>query len=483
MDSENSSKYQDTRRGKYESLLKAFNDINWDGQKNITSEDILYFLDLNSQKGKFDPILSEKLLLFLGLDNSNSITVEDFINSYMKFDSNLQSSKEEFSNKLLTIQNSINNLEEQCNKYKNEHLDAQGLCANAKLTVEICDIDIKIDVGDLNLAKIIIEILYNNNTQEKSFDVNQEDNENINKTFEFKPRSKTDNFVIALKCLTDANEIFEIGSKEFPVNQITTQDEYSAQIEIPENNDINSVGAVINAKILLYWSDYQYFVDKKNEMESKMEKLKKSISETNKYCKEINDIYSKNMNIQPQPNRQNIEWSNQIKGSDNDQRKASFIDIDNNEMNQKLNNDNYNNIGLKNNAFDINTNDEAYRMNINPKYFAFIKMLGIGLLCLGFADGFYRNEFPNQLLGILIFLSCYDIFKGNYERTKLLNKFNFYFCIGLLFLDIIWIFSHFNEDVDKSGGPGGFAKGYTKFIVALSVIAKGFSSVILFKKK
>ena len=161
IDSENSSKIQDMKRGKMESLYKAFNDLNWDNQKNLTSEDIQYFLDTNSQQGKFDPVLLEKLLSFLGLDNSNTITVEDFIRYYMQFDSDLQKSKEEFKNKLLTRQNSLNNYEEQCNKYKDEELDSEGLCENAKLTVEINDIELKIDLQDLNIVRILIEILYN----------------------------------------------------------------------------------------------------------------------------------------------------------------------------------------------------------------------------------------------------------------------------------------------------------------------------------
>ena len=119
IDSDNSSRYQEGKRGKIESLYKAFNDLNWDNKKNLTGEDILYFLNINSPQGKFDPILAEKILSFLGLDNQNTITVEDFINYYMQFDSDLQKSKEEFNNKLLTRQNSLNNIEEQCNKYKN----------------------------------------------------------------------------------------------------------------------------------------------------------------------------------------------------------------------------------------------------------------------------------------------------------------------------------------------------------------------------
>ena len=81
LNSENSSKSPDSQRGKIGSLYKAFNDLNWDKEKNLSIEDVIYFLNINSQSGQFDPILLEKLLSFLGLDNSNSITVEDFINS------------------------------------------------------------------------------------------------------------------------------------------------------------------------------------------------------------------------------------------------------------------------------------------------------------------------------------------------------------------------------------------------------------------
>ena len=480
----NSSRYQEGKLGKIESLYKAFNDLNWDSKKNLTSENILFFLDKNSQQGKFDQILSEKMISDLGLDNQNTITVEDFINYYMQFDLDLQKTKEDFNNKLLSRQNSLNNLKEQCNKYKNEQLDSEGLCENAKLSIEITDIDIKMDLGDLNVTKIIIEILYNNETQQKTFDINQDDNDNINKLFEFKPRNKTDNFIISLKCVTDSDDIFEIGQKEFPVNEIITmQDEYTAQIEIPENNDENNVGAVVNTKILLYWSDYQYYVDKKNETENKIEKIQKSISETNKYCKEINDVYLKNMNIDDKQNMDNIQWNSQIAKPNDVQGKENYDDIYNNEMNLKLNNDEYNQ-GFRGNAFDINTNDDLYKNNYNPKSLFLIKNLGLAILFFGFLDGFMRNEFPNQLLGLSIFLNCYNIFGGNFEKMKFFNKFNFYFCLCILLYDIIWMFSYFNHESDKmfAGQHNMFWGKSTKFIVAISIITKAFASVILFKK-
>jgi hypothetical protein len=476
MDSANSSRFEDVRRGKMESLYKAFNDLNWDKQKSLTAEEIRYFLNINSENNKFDSILVEKLLNFMGMDDSNTITVEDFIDYYMKFDSDLQKGKEEINNKLLSKKNSLNNLEEQCNKYKNEQLNSEGLCENAKLTIEISDMEIRTDFGDKNMVKIIIEILYNNEVKQKIFDVNPDENE-INKIFEFKPKSKTDYFVVILKCISDQNEEIEIGRAEFPLNEITMQEEYSAQIDIPDCNNEDSVGAIINAKILLYWSDYQFFVEKKKKTEKIIEKIQNTINETDKYCKIINNIYLKNMKIQQQPNMDNIQWNDNIIKPSNENPKYSYIDIDNGP---KMNNDEFSQPFRNNNAFEINTNDD-YRNNNNSKSLNFIKFLGLCILGLAFSDGFYRNEFPNQLLGLLIFLNCYNLFGYNSERVKFFNKFNFYLCLALLLLDIIWMFNYFSLGThDKY--EGGYNK-FTKIVVAISIIAKGFCSVILFNKK
>ena len=112
------------------------------------------------------------------------------------------------------------------------------------------------------------------------------------------------------------------------------------------------------------------------------------------------------MKIQRESN-ENIQWNSQIIKPNNENGKSSYIDIDNNENGNKLNNDDMMQGLRNNNMFDINTNDSVYRNSINPKSLYLIKMVGLALLGLGFADGFYRNEFPNQLCGLLIFLSCY----------------------------------------------------------------------------
>ena len=478
MNSENSSRAQENTRGKMESLYKAFNDLNWEKQKNLSVDEIIFFLNSNSPRGKFDESLCKSLLKFLGLDNSDTITVEDFIQSYMKFDLNLQNSKEEFNNKLLTKQNSLNNLEEQCNKFKDEELDSEGFCKDAKLTIEITGIDIQADLQDVNVAQILIEILYNGQTYQKFFNTSN-DEDNVNKIFELKPEKKTDNFLISLKCIDDNNQVIEIGSRDFPINKITTQDECDAVISIPdENNDAVEI-ATISTKIIFRWSNYQYYLDKKNETEQKIEKIKKDISETDRCCKEINNIYLKNKKIQTQQNANNIQWNDKIIKPNNEASKTNYIDIDNN--NNELNNNEYNQ-ALKNNMFEIKSNDNFLQNvgNIKPEMLKTLKLMGICLIGLGLLNGFHKNEFHNELLGVLVFLSCYDIFEGNLEKIKLINKFNFYFCLALLFLDIIWIFSYFTEEYDEINGVG--PTFLTKVFTALSVIVKGFTAVLLKNK-
>ena len=476
MQSDNSSKANESNRGKMESLYKAFNDLNWDKQKNLSSEDIIYFLNSNSPRGKFDEGLCQNLLKFLGFENIDSITVEEFIQNYMKFDSEMQKNKEEFKNKLLVRQNSLNNLEEQCNKYKNEELDSEGFCKDANLSIEISGIDIKSDLGEVNVVKIIIEVIYNGNKYEKYFDPADDDN-NYNKKFELKPKKKTDILIVSLKCVLDNDDVLEIGKKEFPINQIITQDECEAQISIPEENNDAIEAAVISAKIIFLWSYYQLYSEKKNETEQKIEQIKKAISETEKYCKEINNIYLKNMKIQQQSNINNIQWDdNNIIRPNNDQPKSTYIDIENNN-----NEINENNEEFQKDLFAINSNDNYYKNKDipNPKKVSMLKMIGLCLLGLGILNGIHKNEFANELCGVLIFLSCYDIFQGNLEKIRFLKKFNFYYCLALLLLDILWIFNYFTEEYDELNGIG--PTFLTKVFVGLSFVTKGFASVLLYQ--
>lgn len=61
--------------------------------------------------------------------------------------------------------NNYNNLEEQCRLYKSEKLSPEGFCENAKITVEITDVDIQKEIEGINSIKI--KVIYNDKTEEK----------------------------------------------------------------------------------------------------------------------------------------------------------------------------------------------------------------------------------------------------------------------------------------------------------------------------
>ena len=61
--------------------------------------------------------------------------------------------------------NNFNNLEEQCRLYKSEKLSPEGFCENAKITVEITDVDIQKEIEEIN--SIIIKVIYIDKIEQK----------------------------------------------------------------------------------------------------------------------------------------------------------------------------------------------------------------------------------------------------------------------------------------------------------------------------
>jgi len=90
--------------------------------------------------------------------------------------------------------------------------------------------------------------------------------------------------------------IIILGKKNFPLEEITSQDEYSVQITIPDLKKKDEIAALVNSKITLHWSDYQFFEEKKKNCENKLLKLKEASSKVNKYLNQIQEIYVTSQN-------------------------------------------------------------------------------------------------------------------------------------------------------------------------------------------
>ena len=297
MASETSSKFNEESRIKIDILMNAFEELGWDNQKDLTQNEILLFLNGHSSQGQFDQTLAQKLFQILDVDDQNKITVEEFIKGYLQFEADLKKNNDEFNKRFMKEQNNYNNLEEQCRLYKSEKLSPEGFCENAKITVEINDVDIQKEIEGIN--SVIIKVIYNDKIEEKKLMINNKNNNLIvNEKFEFKPTSRKDKFEFIMLTVDEDNVESVIGSKRFPLDQITSQEEYLVQITIPEmEGDEEISAAVINCKIILFWSDYEFYEEKKKKSEAKLKKIKEASNKTSYYLQKIKEdkiIKSKN---------------------------------------------------------------------------------------------------------------------------------------------------------------------------------------------
>ena len=278
------------KKAKIDSLVSAFTNSGYKSTNRIGQTELFQFLSKRTSSGSFDNVLSEKLFQVLNLDHMSTMTVEDFINGWLQFEEDLGKNFEAFNIKLNQEREIYSKLDEQCKRYKYEKLNSEGLCENAKVYGEITDIDIKRKLE--GIKEIIIKVIYNDKTEELHFkigDINA--NEMLKKSFGFKPTSRKDHFEFIMKGINDRNQVFDIGSKVFPLNEINSHEEYIVEIVIPEIDNEEQIAAYIHAKIVLYWNDYKYFEKLRRKSESRLKKLMAATSKAEQYLKFIREIY------------------------------------------------------------------------------------------------------------------------------------------------------------------------------------------------
>ena len=278
------------KKAKINSLVMAFTNSGYKSSNRIGQMELLQFLSKLTSSGNFDHLLADKLFQVLNLDHMSTMSVEDFINGYLQFEEDLRRNAEIFKIKLNQEQEIYANLVEQCRKYKSEKLNSEGLCENAKVYGEITDIDIRRKLE--GIKEIIIKIIYNEEFEELHFKMGDPNNNDmLNKTFGFKPTSRKDHFEFIMKGVNDRNQVFDIGSKVFPLTDINSYEEYIVQITVPEIDNEEQIAAYINAKIVLYWSDYKYYERLRRKAESRLKKLIAATNKATQYLRYIREIY------------------------------------------------------------------------------------------------------------------------------------------------------------------------------------------------
>ena len=284
------SESYEIKKVKIDSLVMGFTSDGYKSNNKIGQNELLQFLNKRTSNNLFDNALSDKLFQILSLDNKSTISVEEFINGFLQFEEDIRRNAEMINMKLNQEEEIYANLSEQCRRYKTEKLNEEGLCENAKVYGEITDIDIKRKLE--GIKEIILKVIYNEESEELHFrigDINS--NEMLNKSFAFKPTSRRDHFEFIMKGVNDRNQIFDIGSKVFPLTEVNSHEEYEVQIEVPEIDNEEQVAAYIHAKIVLYWSDYKFYERQRKKAESRLKKLVNAMNKAVDYLRKIKEIY------------------------------------------------------------------------------------------------------------------------------------------------------------------------------------------------
>ena len=284
------SESDNNRKVKIDSLFKQFKDIGYTSNDKLDKKVLIQFLDRRSKTGKFDKVILDKLFQVLNLDSLNNISIEDFISGYLQFEEDIKNRIEELKTMFDEKQKIYNELIEKSKKYKEEKLNSEGLSEKAKIYGEITEIDIQRKLK--GIEEIIIKVKFNEELKEFHFQIGEINNKEMKeKKFEFKPTSRKDHFEFIMQALNDEKQVFDIGSKVFPLMDIDTQEEYLVQITIPEIEDEEKIAAYVKAKILFYWSDYKFYEEQKLKAEIKLNKVKSSLTKALDYLQKIREIY------------------------------------------------------------------------------------------------------------------------------------------------------------------------------------------------
>ena len=281
---------------KFSSLIRAFEDFSYKPQTRVGQSEFRLFLNKKSSSGNFDSQLGNKLFEILNIDNRSVIPIQEFVEGFLLFEEEVARNAESFRIKFLKEQEIYNKILKQCELYKAQNLNAEGFCKNAKISGEITDINIKKKLD--GLKEIIIVVIFNNKKEELHFKIGG-DSTNLKKKFEFNPSSRKDHFEFVMKGVNEKNAEFDIGSKIFPLTDITSQEEYFVQIVVPEIDNAEQIAAYINASIILYMSDYKYYEAMLRKQEKRMNKYKNAANKAAEYLRYVREIYGDLTQIKP----------------------------------------------------------------------------------------------------------------------------------------------------------------------------------------
>ena len=176
-DSEVTSQYTENTKTKVEALRSSLMKFDKDLDDQIDQKELLAYLDSNMKDGRiFDRNLAKKIFEALDLDHSGKITVEEFIKNFLSIEEEIKLHSKEIQTKYNLEKENNTKLRKLMLENQNEKINLHGIGENAKLTIEISNIEFLKSIKGL-LDSIYIQLRYS----EKKFKTKTilPDNDNI----------------------------------------------------------------------------------------------------------------------------------------------------------------------------------------------------------------------------------------------------------------------------------------------------------------
>ena len=277
----------------YISLLKELSEYGYTENNFLSINELTLFFDMKSPNKKFNIDLLLKLFKFLDINEFSTIKISKFIPKFVLFYENIIKNKEELNEEYIKEKKIMDNINNMIEKFKDEKLNEEGFSEKAKLSGEIIDINLYFNLS--GIKEIIIKIIYGGKIQEiiHPINPNQQENDNNNKSFEFKASSAKDKLEFILISKDIFGNIKEIGSKIYSSEELDFQESILVQLEYPLNGNEEHIAAIIKARIGLKKSEIGYYESLKRNEEIKLKKLMSDLELAEKNMKELEYIYSK----------------------------------------------------------------------------------------------------------------------------------------------------------------------------------------------
>ena len=194
LNSETSSQFNEHSKKRVEALAQAFLKMNKPLNATVSQQELYKFFDERTENPHgFNRKLLQKLFDQINLKEYNTVTVEDFIRGYVQFEHNIKTNLNELYKQLLSQQEQQNKIVQDFDSYKNNHLNDEGIAANAKITVTITEVNMQKKLDDIKL--ILVTIKYNEMEKHTKFILGDTSNNLTNEQFVFTPKSKKDKFI------------------------------------------------------------------------------------------------------------------------------------------------------------------------------------------------------------------------------------------------------------------------------------------------